>query len=75
MPEGIAAVYSCSAGQKSYDDPDRKVALFFEHAARAWKGEYSGAMPVTLEAFFEQVATRPTPGTAPRRSTPAGTEP
>ncbi len=58
VPEGIAAIYSCKAGQLSYYDPDRKVALFFEHAARAWKGEYSGGMPVTLDAFFEQVRAK-----------------
>ncbi len=58
VPEGIAALYSCSAGQKSYYDPDRKVALFFEHAAKAWKGEYSGGAPVTLDRFFEQVRAK-----------------
>ncbi len=58
VPEGIAAIYSCSAGQKSYYDPDRKVALFFEHAAKAWKGEYSGGMPLTLARFFEQVRAK-----------------
>ncbi len=58
VPEGIAAIYSCSAGQKSYYDPDRKIALFFEHVIKAWQGEYSGGMPVTVDAFLEQVRAR-----------------
>ncbi len=55
VPEGIAAIYSCRAGQKSYYDDGRKLALFFDHVARAWQGEYSPGEPVTLETFFRQV--------------------
>ncbi len=55
VPEGIAAIYSCSAGQKSYYDPERKIALFYDHVIRAWRGEYSKGGPVTLEAFLSQV--------------------
>jgi formylglycine-generating enzyme required for sulfatase activity len=58
VPEGLAAIYSCAAGQKSYYDPQRKRALFFDHVIRAWKGEYGPGGPVTLEAFFEQVAVK-----------------
>ncbi len=58
VPEGIAAIYSCSAGQKSYYLPERKRALFFDHVIRAWKGEYADGKRVTLEHVLHQVATR-----------------
>jgi hypothetical protein len=58
VPEGIAAIYSCRAGQKSFYDPDRKRSLFFDHVTRAWKGEYAKGGPVTLEQFFDQVTVR-----------------
>src|SRR5262249_44707576 len=41
VPEGIAAIYSCQSGQKSYYDPDRKRGIFFDHVIRAWQGEYA----------------------------------
>ena len=40
VPEGIAAIFSCMEGQKSYYDPDRKRGLFFDHVIRSWNGEY-----------------------------------
>ncbi len=58
VPEGMAALYSCSAGQKSYYDPERKIALFFEHLIRAWKGEYSPGTAVTLDEVFRQVCVK-----------------
>jgi hypothetical protein len=58
VPEGVAALYSCQAGQRSYYDNDRKMALFFNHVNRAWKDEYAKGGPVTLEHFFEQVTVR-----------------
>ncbi len=58
VPEGIAAIYSCRAGQKSYYDPERKLSLFFDHVVRAWRGEYSGGAAVTLEQFFRQVTEK-----------------
>jgi len=38
VPQGIAAIFSCEVGQKSYFDPDRKRSLFMLHLAEAWKG-------------------------------------
>ena len=35
VPEGIAAIYSCMKGQKSYYDPDRKLSLFYDHLIAA----------------------------------------
>ncbi len=58
VPEGIAAIYSCQAGQQSYYDPDRKLALFFDHVIRAWKGDYDSAGEMTLEKFFEHATVK-----------------
>jgi formylglycine-generating enzyme required for sulfatase activity len=57
VPEGIAAIFSCMEGQKSYYDPDKKRGLFFNHVIRAWNGEYltESAKSLTLEDFFRQV--------------------
>jgi formylglycine-generating enzyme required for sulfatase activity len=52
VPEGIAAIYSCREGQKSYFDPDRKRGIFFDHVIRAWQGG------VKLEDFFERVVAK-----------------
>ncbi len=58
VPEGIAALYSCAAGQKSYYDPDVQRAIFFEHLIRAWKGEYARGGAVTLDEVFRQVCDK-----------------
>ncbi len=58
VPEGIAALYSCSAGQKSYYDPELKRAIFFEHLIRAWRGEYGQAGSLTLDDVFRQVCNK-----------------
>jgi tetratricopeptide (TPR) repeat protein len=56
VPEGIAALYSCQQGDKSYYDPDRKMGLFFYHLCKAWRGEYQKeAAPLNLEDLFQQV--------------------
>jgi formylglycine-generating enzyme required for sulfatase activity len=54
VPKGIAALFSCEAGQKSYFDADRKRSLFFIHLTEAWRGNYQpGDGPLTLESVFE----------------------
>ncbi len=58
VPEGIAALYSCSAGQKSYYDPELKRAIFFEHLIRAWRGEYGQGGSLTLDDVFRQVCNK-----------------
>jgi len=66
VPEGIAALYSCQEGDKSYYDPDRKMGLFFYHLCNAWRGDYQDeARPLTVEDLFEQV-TRETKKDADR---------
>ncbi len=58
VPEGIAAIYSCAAGQKSYYDPRRKIALFYAHLIAAWRGEYAQGGKVTLEHVLDEVPVR-----------------
>jgi len=59
VPEGIAAIYSCKQGQKSYYDDRRNLGIFFDHVIRSWKGEYlRGDNELTLESFFDQVITK-----------------
>lgn len=58
VPEGIAAIYSCKAGQKSFfypaDSPHKNRSLFFHHLIEAWGGKYTQGPP-TLEEVFAQV--------------------
>ncbi len=59
VPEGVAAIYSCAAGQKSYFDPKREQGIFFDHVTRAWRGEYAAGQPDTsIEDFFREVSVR-----------------
>jgi sulfatase modifying factor 1 len=59
VPKGIAAIYSCAAGQKSYFDPERKRSVFFVHLTEAWRGKYqTAAGPLTVEAVFDQTHTK-----------------
>ena len=56
-PEGIAAFYSCEAGQKTYFDPE-KGSYFFNHLSAAWRGEYAGDDELTLDTVFSSVRSR-----------------
>jgi formylglycine-generating enzyme required for sulfatase activity len=64
VPAGIAALYSCRPGQKSYEYPEKsKVgkpgrSLFYHHLTQAWRGRYSAGKPVTVEHLFEEVRGR-----------------
>ncbi|HEV3386776.1 MAG TPA: SUMF1/EgtB/PvdO family nonheme iron enzyme [Gemmata sp.] len=59
VPKGIAAIYSCESGQRSYFDPKRKQSLFFLHLTEAWRGNYqSGEGPLTLESVFESTRVK-----------------
>jgi hypothetical protein len=66
VPEGIAALYSCQKGQKSYyyDTDDsrtrgRKRSLFYHHLIQAWQGKYAGpGGKVTIEHVFSQVVRK-----------------
>jgi hypothetical protein len=66
IPPGIAALYSCQKGQKSYyyDDKDdrtkgRKRSLFYHHLIEAWNGHYvDPGQKVTLEHVFNAVCRK-----------------
>ncbi len=65
VPEGIAALYACGKGQKSYfyapDDPKsagRKCSLFMHHLMQAWQGKYSTGPQVSVQEVFNQVIRR-----------------
>jgi hypothetical protein len=38
VPKGIVALFSCSAGQQSFEYPELKHGVFFYHVLEAWKG-------------------------------------
>jgi hypothetical protein len=38
VPSGIVALFSCSAGQQSYEHPDLKHGVFFHQLLQGWKG-------------------------------------
>ncbi len=56
-PAGIAALYSCEAGQKTYFDKE-KGSYFFTHLSAAWRGEYAGGDDLTLDAVFASVRAK-----------------
>ncbi len=59
VPEGIVALYSCKAGQKTYFEEDKDRSFFFDHLVRAWQGEYHpGEDKVSLEAIFDTVKAK-----------------
>ncbi len=65
VPEGIAALYACQAGQKSYfyDPKDkrsegRKRSLFMHHLIEAWQGKYTEDGDVTVEEVFRHVTRK-----------------
>ena len=59
VPVGIAAFYSCEAGQRSYFDQKRGRSLFFIHLTEAWRGKYqSSDGPLTLESVFENTRVK-----------------
>ncbi len=59
VPEGIVALYSCKAGQKTYFEEKGDRSFFFDHLVRAWQGEFHpGEDTVSLEAIFDKVRTK-----------------
>ncbi len=38
VPKGIVALFSCSAGQESYEWPELRHGVFFHHILSGWKG-------------------------------------
>jgi hypothetical protein len=66
VPPGIAALYSCQKGQRSYyyDEKDertkgRQRSLFFHHLIESWNGRYvEQGQKVTLEHVFNTVCRK-----------------
>jgi formylglycine-generating enzyme required for sulfatase activity len=62
VPKGIAAIFSCKPGQKSYYYPEEKNikrSMFYHHVIEAWRGKYAEGEKVTLDHVFD-VVTRKT---------------
>lgn len=59
VPEGIAALFSCSPGEKSYEYPDLRHGIFFYHLLEAWNGAaYDSDDKLTLGQLFDYTAQR-----------------
>jgi formylglycine-generating enzyme required for sulfatase activity len=53
VPKGLLALFSCDAGQRSFEHPELGHGIFFHQVIQSWKGP--GGEPVTLEAFRRAV--------------------
>jgi uncharacterized caspase-like protein len=67
VPQGIAALFSCSPGEKSWEDPFLRSGgldghgIFFHHLVEAWNGAaYDSDEKLTLGKLFEYAATKTT---------------
>lgn len=47
-PQGIAVIYSCSAGQRAWEDPDVGHGVFFQHVLEAMNGAGGEALSMYL---------------------------
>ena len=57
-PEGVAAIYSCGIGQKTYFD-EKGGSYFYEHLSKAWVGEYHPSDEnITLEMVFKSISDK-----------------
>lgn len=57
-PEGVAAIYSCGVGQKTYFD-EKGGSYFYEHLSKAWVGEYHPSEEnITLEMVFKSISDK-----------------
>lgn len=54
IPEGILALFSCSAGQQSFEFPELKHGVFFHHVLEAWNG---GADDGDKELTLDELVT------------------
>ncbi|MBM3997722.1 MAG: caspase family protein, partial [Planctomycetes bacterium] len=61
VPKGIAALFSCKPGQKSYYYPEEKQikrSMFYHHLIEAWRGKYAAGEKVTLDHIFDAVTRK-----------------
>ncbi|MBI1831919.1 MAG: DUF1080 domain-containing protein [Planctomycetes bacterium] len=61
VPKGIAALFSCKPGQKSYYYPEEKKikrSMFYHRLIEAWRGKYADGEKVTLDHVFDAVTRK-----------------
>ncbi|MFO0809663.1 MAG: family 16 glycoside hydrolase [Gemmataceae bacterium] len=57
-PKGVAALFSCTAGQKAFEDPDLKHGVFFNFVVEGLKGKAANAKGVvTINTLSDYVMT------------------
>ncbi len=61
VPEGVAALFSCSAGQESYEDPELKHGVFFHHVIQGWQGAAADRSGQVSLAALADYVIRTTP--------------
>jgi uncharacterized caspase-like protein len=55
VPEGIIALFSCKAGQKSFELPELNHGVFFYHLLEGWKGK--GDLNGDGKLSYQELAT------------------
>jgi tetratricopeptide (TPR) repeat protein len=56
VPAGVAALFSCSNGERSFEDPGLKHGVFFYHVLKGWKGAAANENGwITLSGLAEYV--------------------
>lgn len=55
VPEGIVALFSCTAGQQSYEWPALGHGIFFHHVIEGWKGAAAVDGVVTVKSLQRYV--------------------
>jgi hypothetical protein len=55
VPQGIVALFSCSAGQESFEHPELKHSVFFYQVLQAWKGKAGRDGTLTLDELADYV--------------------
>jgi tetratricopeptide (TPR) repeat protein len=56
VPKGVVALFSCSEGEQSFEDPELGHGIFFHHVLKGWQGAAAnGAGKVTLTGLAEYV--------------------
>jgi formylglycine-generating enzyme required for sulfatase activity len=55
-PRGVAAFFSCSAGQKAYEHPDLKHGVFFHHVLQGLRGDAKNSKDeITFNSLVDYV--------------------
>lgn len=57
-PEGVAAFFSCTAGEEAYESPELKRGVFFHYVVEGLRGKAAKDGEVTLQGLTEYVTRR-----------------